>query len=123
MSIIRLINIIQCVMYIIICLCFFLLYVSVLSDDYFGPHNQDDLNHPPAGMRTHQTPPPPGCLIPTRVHAVAQLWPVSVPDIFRDIAWKNPPQRILDFDHHYMLVGVQALKCLCKDMLMNIVWI
>jgi hypothetical protein len=37
-----------------------------------------------------------------------QLWPVSIPDIVRDIAGSNPLQRIADFDRHYMPDGVPA---------------
>ena len=37
-------------------------------------------------MRTPPTPPPPGSPVPARVRAVAQLRPVSIPDIVRDVA-------------------------------------
>ena len=65
---------------------------TVLSDDDMCPHNQDDEQDPPAGMRTPPTPPPPGSPIPARVRAVAQLRPVSIPDIVRDVAGSNPQQ-------------------------------
>ncbi len=81
---------------------------TVLSDEDIDPHIQDDQNDPPAGMRTPPTPPPPGSPIPARVRAVAQLRPVSIPDIVRDIAGNNPLQRIADFDRHYMPDGVPA---------------
>jgi hypothetical protein len=57
-------------------------------------------------MRTHATPLPPGSPIPARVSAVAQLLPVSIPDIVHGIAGNNPQQRIADFDLHYMPDGV-----------------
>ena len=75
-----------------------------------GPHNQDDEQDPPADMRTPKTPPPPGSPIPARVRAVAQLRPVSIPDIVRDIAGSNPQQRIAAFGRHYMPDGVPAPK-------------
>ena len=43
-----------------------------------------------------------------RVRAIAQLRPVSIPDIVRDIAGSNPQQRIAAFDRHYMPDGVPA---------------
>ena len=67
---------------------------TVLSDDYMGPHNQDDEQDPPAGMRIPPTPlpPGPGSPIPARVRTVVQLRPVSIPDIVRDITGSNPQQ-------------------------------
>ena len=86
-----------------------LLFLStVLSDEDTGPPNQDDEQDPPAGMRTPPTPPPPSSPIPARVRAIAQLRPVSIPDIVRDIAGSNPQQRIAAFDRHYMPDGVPA---------------
>ncbi len=76
-----------------ICSC--LLFLStVLSDDDMCPHNQDDEQDPPAGMRTPPPPPPPGSPIPARGRAVAQLRPVSIPDLVRDVAGSNPQQMI-----------------------------
>ena len=54
---------------------------TVLSDDDMGPHNQDDEQDLPAGMRTPPTPLPPGSPILAQVRAVAQRRPVSIPDI------------------------------------------
>ena len=86
-----------------------LLFLStVLSDEDTGPPNHDDEQDPPAGMRTPPTPPPPSSPIPGRVRAIAQLRPVSIPDIVRDIAGSNPQQRIAAFDRHYMPDGVPA---------------
>ena len=81
---------------------------TVLSHEYIDPHNQDDQNDLPAGMHTPPPSPPPGSPIPARVRDVAQLRPVSIPDIVRDIAGNNPLQRIADFDRHYMPDGVPA---------------
>ena len=59
-----------------------LLFLSTVLEDT-GPPNQDDEQDPPAGMRTPPTPPPPSSSIPGRVRAIAQLRPVSIPDIVR----------------------------------------
>ena len=40
--------------------------------------------------------------------SIAQLRPVSIPDIVCDIAGSNPQQRIAVFDRHYMPDGVPA---------------
>ncbi len=62
----------------------------------------------PHGTRTPPTPPsrspPPAS---PRVRAVAQIRPVSIPDIVRDMAGKNIQQKLADFDSHYMPDGVQ----------------
>jgi hypothetical protein len=39
---------------------------------------------------------------------VAHLRPISIPDIVRDMAGKDPQRTITDFDHHYMPEGVTA---------------
>ncbi len=86
---------------------------AVLSDDEPATSNQldpFDCHHEnmPHGTRTPPTPssrsPPPAS---PRVRAVAQLRPVSIPDIVRDMAGKNPQQKLADFDRHYMPNGVQ----------------
>jgi hypothetical protein len=59
-------------------------------------------------MHTHPTPPPPGSPIPARVRAVAQLRPVSIPDIVRGVAGSNPQQQIAAFDRRYMQDGMPA---------------
>jgi hypothetical protein len=56
------------------------------------------LQHPPS-----RSPPPAS----PRICAVAQLRPVSIPDIVRDMAGKNPQQKLADFDRYYMPDGVQ----------------
>ncbi len=71
---------------------------AVLSDDEPATSNEIDLfdgrhKNMPHGTRTPPTPPsrlpPPAS---PRIRAVAQLRPVSIPDIVRDMAGKNPQQ-------------------------------
>ncbi len=65
----------------------------------------------PHGSRTPPTPPaqllPPTSPLSSRVRAVAHLRPVSIPDIVRDMAGKDPHRKIADFDRHYKPDGVQ----------------
>ncbi len=86
---------------------------AVLSDDEPATSNQLDPfdgrhENMPHGTRTPPTPPfqspPPAS---PRLRAVAQLRPVSIPDIVRDMAENNPQQKLADFDRHYMPDGVQ----------------
>ena len=64
----------------------------------------------PLGTRTPPTPPsrwpPPASSLPARVRAVAQIRPISIPEIVRDMAGKNTQQKLADFDRHYMQDGV-----------------
>ena len=64
----------------------------------------------PHGTRTPPTPPsrspPPTSPQLSRVRAVAHLRPVSIPDIVRDMAGKDPKRKLADFDRHYMPDGV-----------------
>ncbi len=87
--------------------------LAVLSDDELAMSNQldpFDVHHEnmPHWTRTPPTPPsrspPPAS---PRVRAVAQLRPVSIPDIVRDMAGNNPQQKLADFDRHCMPDGVQ----------------
>jgi hypothetical protein len=43
-----------------------------------------------------------------RLRAMAQLRPVSIPEIVRDMAESDPVRRIEDFDRHYMPDGQPA---------------
>jgi len=43
-----------------------------------------------------------------RQRAMAQLRPVSIPEIVRDMAGSDPVGRIQDFDRHYMPDGQPA---------------
>jgi hypothetical protein len=54
-----------------------------------------------------QSPPPTSPLL-SRVRAVAHIRPVSIPDIVRDMAGKDPQRKMADFDRHYMPDGVPA---------------
>jgi hypothetical protein len=95
---------------------------TVLSDENLGTHNQYDQNDLPAGLRIPPTPLPPGSPIPNRVRAFAQLLPVSIPDIVRDVAGNNP-------QHNNVLQTLTVITCqtvfqrlnhLCKEILINI---
>jgi hypothetical protein len=83
--------------------------LTVLPDDDDDPSGLHDLH---SGLRTPPTPPvdpsqsSPASPLQMRLRGVAQLRPVSIPEIVRDMAGKNPHQKIADFDQHYMLDGV-----------------
>ena len=83
--------------------------MTVLPDDDDDPSGLHDLN---SGLRTPPTPQvdpsqsSPASPLPMRLRAVAQLQPVSIPKIVRDMAGKTPQQNIADFDQHYMQDGV-----------------
>ena len=84
--------------------------VAVVSDDEFP----DPLDlYDPAGSRTPPTPPVEACdshsglppspiPAPMRQRAMAQLRPVSIPEIVCNMAGKDPIQKIAEFDRHYM---------------------
>ena len=45
-----------------------------------------------------------------RQRAMAQLRPVSIPEIVRDMAGSDPVRKIADFDRHYMPEGRLAAE-------------
>jgi hypothetical protein len=49
-----------------------------------------------------------------RVRAVEHLQPVSIPDIVRDTAGKDPQRKISDFDRHCMPDGVPEQEASVK---------
>ncbi len=77
----------------------------------------------PHGSRTPPTPlarsPPPTSPLSSRVREVAHLWPVSVPDIVRDMAGKDPQRKIADFDRHYMQ-DVVTVQCQQRPKCLNV---
>ena len=82
-------------------------FSGVISDDDNETSNQDnpvDREDMPDGSRTPPTPPsqlpPPTSPLLSRVRAVAHLRPVSIPDIVRDMAGKDPKRKLADFDHN-----------------------
>ena len=85
---------------------------AVLSDDEPATSNElepFDGHHEnmPHGTRTTPTPPSPSPPPASpRIRAVAQLRPVSIPDIVRDMAGKDPKRKLGDFDRRYMPDGV-----------------
>ena len=88
-------------------------FSGVISDDENETSNHDnpvDREDMPDGSRTPPTPPsqspPPTSPLLSRVRAVAHLRPVSIPDIVRDMAGKDPKRKLADFDRRYMPDGV-----------------
>ena len=60
---------------------------------------------------------------PMRQRAMAQLRPVSIPEIVRDMAGSDPVARIQDFDRHYMPDGQPANSAItpfCQFCLTNL---
>jgi hypothetical protein len=78
------------------------------NDEFRDPLALDD----PPGARTPPTPPvvpsPSPSPGPMRQRAMAHLRPVSIPDIVRNTAGKNPVQKMADFDRHYMPDGLPS---------------
>ena len=108
-SVIYIISIIQ-IMFLTLVVSYF---SGVISDDDNETSNQDnpvDREDMPDGSRTPPTPPsqspPPTSPLLSRVRAVAHLRPVSIPDIVRDMAGKDPKRKLADFDRRYMPDGV-----------------
>ena len=94
-----------------ICFCCF---ATVVPDD-IGPHGAHEdhqprsLTPPTPPAHAEQFPPPPSPH-PMRQRAVAQLRPVSVPEIVRAMAGSDPTRQIADFDRHYMPEGQPAAE-------------
>ena len=68
----------------------------------------------PDGSSTPPTPPsqspPPTSPLLSRVRAVAHLRPVSIPDIVRDMAGKDPKRKLADFE-----LLCDAMTCRVED--------
>jgi hypothetical protein len=81
--------------------------VTVVPDDDLVEKPCDE----PSGTRTPPTPKvspslaPPPHAPPLRQRAMAQLLPVSVPAVIKDMAGKNLAKTLRDFDSHYMPNG------------------
>ena len=80
----------------------------VPDDEFCDPLSLDD----PPGARAPPTPPvvpsPSPSPAPMRQRAMAHLRPVSIPDIVRTMAGKNPVHEMADFDRHYMPGGLPS---------------
>ena len=88
-------------------------FSGVISDDEnetSNPYNPVDREDMPDGSRTPPTPPSQSPPPTSRVRAVAHLRPVSIPDIVRDMAGKDPKRKLADFDRRYMPDGVPLLE-------------
>lgn len=91
----------------------FLLATVVPDDDGIrghvneeGPSRSQTPPTPPVHAGSSQSPPP--SARPMRQRAMAQLRPVSIPEIVRDMAGSDPVRKIEDFDRHYMPDGQPA---------------
>ena len=71
-----------------------------------NPYNPVVTADMPHGSRTPPTPPSQSPPPTSRVPAVAHIRPVSIPDIVRDMAGKDPKRKLADFDRRYMPDGV-----------------
>ena len=93
------------------------LFATVVPDDG-GQRIADDEDNRPSGSQTPPTPPvqaepsqsPPPSPRPMRQRAMAQLRPVSIPEIVRDMAGSDPVRKIAGFDRHYMPEGLPAAE-------------
>ena len=86
------------------------------EDDDLGRNSEEEDPQPPRSQ-TPPTPPvhaqpSPSPPRPIRQRAMAQLRPVSIPNIVSDIAGPDPSRRISDFDSHYMPDGQPAAETL-----------
>ena len=85
--------------------------MAVVPDDDNGLHNADEEAPRSPRSQTPPTPPvqdepsPPPSPRPLRQRAMAQLRPVSIPNVVCDIAGPDPLRKIADFDRHYMPHG------------------
>ena len=89
------------------------LYLAVVPDDDLGliseeGEQQTSRSHTPPTPDHHQPSPSPPR--PIRQRAMAQLRPVSIPNIVSEMAGPDPLRRIADFDRHYMLDGQPAAE-------------
>ena len=73
-------------------------HISEEEEDQLRPST---LTPPTLPVHAQPSPSPPR---PIRQRATAQLRPVSIPNIVRDIARPDLSRRISDFDRHYMPV-------------------
>jgi hypothetical protein len=97
------------------CIFYNLCFTTVGSDDdQVLPGSQEPFEEPsdyPSGTRTPPTPDdslsnaPPPPAPPLRQGAMAQLRPVSIPAVIKDMAGKNIAKTLRDFDGHYMPNG------------------
>jgi len=87
---------------------------TVVPDDDHVPGSQESYEEPrddPSGTSTPPTPAvspsrdPPPPAPPLRQRAMAQLRPVSVPAVIKDMAGKNFTKTLRDFDGHFMPHG------------------
>ena len=76
-------------------------------DEKYRPSRSQTPPTPPVQAGPSQSPPP--SARPMRQRAMAQLRPVSIPEIVRAMAGSDPVRRIEDFDRHYMSDGQPAL--------------
>jgi hypothetical protein len=99
---------------IIVIIVYDIFVATVVPDDDHVPGSQESYEEPrddPSGTRTPPTPAvspshvPPPPAPPLRKRAMAQLRPVSIPAVIKDMADKNFAKTLRDFDGHYMPHG------------------
>ena len=78
------------------------------DDDDRGQRHSDVEEREPHRARTPPTPPVQHEPSGSRQRAMAQLRPVSIPNIVCDTAGPDPLRKIADFDRHYMPDGQPA---------------
>uniref|UniRef100_A0A7S0QMD2 C2H2-type domain-containing protein n=1 Tax=Cryptomonas curvata TaxID=233186 RepID=A0A7S0QMD2_9CRYP len=90
--------------------------ILVVPDDDLGRISEEEEQQPPRSQ-TPPTPPDrdhhqpsPSPPRPIRQRAMAQLRPVSIPNIVSEKAGPDPLRRIADFDRHYMPDGQPAAE-------------
>ena len=89
------------------------LYLAVVPDDDLGliseeGEQQTSRSHTPPTPDHHQPSPSPPR--PIRQRAMAQLRPVSIPNLVSDMAGPDPLRKIANFDRHYMPDGQPAAE-------------
>jgi hypothetical protein len=92
--------------------------MAVVPSDDHGQRNADVEDCRYSRSQTPPTPPvqhkpspsPPPSPRPMRQRAMAQLRPVSIPNIVSDTAGPDPLRKIADFDLHYMPNGQPAAE-------------
>ncbi len=94
-------------------LLLFTFLLAVVPDDDLGGISEEDAQQPLRSL-TPPTPPvhahPSPSPRPIRQRAVAQLRPVSIPNIVSNMVGSDPARRISDFDRHYMPDGQPAAE-------------
>ena len=88
---------------------FYIHYIlAVVPDDDHEMHPPHAPTPPESPVHAPPSQTPPSSPRPMRQRAMAQLRPVSIPNIVCDLAGPQPGRRIAEFDRHYMPDGQPA---------------